>query len=62
MLLHKAKMIQSEISFDQQETFFANVDEIFVAPCVQHALFKDVLERRRTYLQFGLPRECSKLM
>ena len=57
-MLHKAKMIQSEIPFDQQETFFANVDEIFIAPCVKHPLFKDVLGRRRTYLQFGLQHEC----
>ena len=60
-MFHKAKMIQSEIPFDQQETFFTNVEEIFVAPCVKHPLFKDVLGRRRTYLQFGLPHECSKL-
>ena len=57
-MLHKAKMIQSEIPFDQQETFFANVDEIFVASCIKNLLFKDVLGRRRTYLQFGLPHEC----
>ena len=54
-------MIQSEIPFDHQETFFANVDEIFVAPCIEHQLFKDVVASRHTNPPFDLPCECSKL-
>ena len=37
----RTKIIQSEIPFDQQKNFNENVDEIFVAPCVKHPLFKD---------------------
>ena len=52
-------MIHSEIPFDQQETFLANVDEIFDAHCDEHPLFKDVLGCCHVNPPFDLPCECS---
>ena len=53
-------MIHSEIPFDQQETFLANVNEIFDAPCVENSLFKDVLGHCCINPPFDLPCECSE--
>ena len=53
-------MIHSEIPFDQQETFLANVDEIFDAHCDEHLLFKDVLGCCHINPPFDLPCECSE--
>ena len=57
----RTKVIQSKIPFDQQENFYENVPEIFVAPCIEHLLFKDNFGRRPTDLTYDLRCECSKL-
>ena len=57
----RTKIIQSKIPFDQQENFYENVPEIFVAPCVEHPLFKDNFGRRHTDPPCDLRCECSKL-
>ena len=57
----RTKIIQSETPFDQQENFYENVDEIFVAPCVEDPLFKNNFGHCRTNPLYDLQYECSKL-
>ena len=57
----RTKIIPSEIPFDEQENFYENIDEIFVAPCAEYPLFKDNFGRCCTDLPYDLRYEYSKL-
>ena len=54
----RIKIIDSGISFSEQENFHESFNEIYVAPSAEHLLFKDRIGRRCTNPPFDLPCEC----
>ena len=54
----RRKIIESGISCSEQENFHENFNEIYVAPCTEHPLFKDRIGRPHTDPPFDLPCEC----
>ena len=54
----RRKIIEYGISFSEQKNFHESVNEIYVAPCAEHPLFKDRFGRRCTNPPFDLPCEC----